>query len=382
MDLLSGVSILGSGAFTYVLPFLVVITIVVFVHEMGHFLVARFFGVKVDVFSIGFGREIIGRVDQYGTRWKLCWIPLGGYVKFAGDENASSQPMSQERLAQFSDAERRDLFIAKPVAQRAWIVAAGPIANFLLAIVVFAGLFMTFGRPVIEPRVDEVVAGSPAEVAGLRRGDVFVSVDGRRIETFSEVQRLVATSNGRAIELIVRRGVSEVTLNATARPQEIVDRISGRHTIWVLGVRTSTGPNGATFETVDPISALWLGARESWFVVDRTGVFLRDLFIGKANPEELGGPIRIAQVSGQAASISIYALLSLMAVLSVSIGLLNLFPIPMLDGGHLVFYAAEAVRGRPLTEKTQEIGYRIGFAFVIGLMIFATWNDISRLFAS
>lgn len=382
MDLLSGVSILGSGALTYVLPFLVVITIVVFVHEMGHFLVARYFGVKVEAFSIGFGREIVGWHDRQGTRWKVCWIPLGGYVKFVGDENAASQPLSAEKLAQIPESQREGLFIGKPVGQRAWIVAAGPIANFLLAIVVFAGLFMAFGRPVIEPRVDSVEQGSAADVAGIRVGDVFVAVDGRRVETFSEVQRLVATSNGRRIELVMRRGVGEVTLTATARPREIVDRISGRHTIWVLGVRTTTGPNGAVFESVDPISALWLGTRESWFVVDRTVVFVRDLFIGKANPEELGGPIRIAQVSGQAANISVYALLSLVAVLSVSIGLLNLFPIPMLDGGHLVFYAAEALRGRPLSERTQEIGYRFGLAFVIGLMIFATWNDLGRLFAS
>ena len=382
MDLLSGVFSLGNWTTTYVLPFLLVITIVVFVHEMGHFLVARFFGVRVEAFSIGFGREILGWNDRRGTRWKVCWIPLGGYVKFVGDENAASQPLTAEKLALIPPEQRDGLFIGKPVAQRAWIVAAGPIANFLLAIAEFAGLFMAFGRPVIEPRVDWVEPGSAAEVAGLRVGDVFVAVDGRSVETVSEVQRLVATSNGRQIALVVRRGAGETTLEAVARPREIVDRVSGRHTIWVLGVRTTTGPSGATFETVDPVSAVWLGARESWFVVDRTAVFIRDLFIGKANPEELGGPIRIAQVSGQAASISIYALFSLMAVLSVSIGLLNLFPIPMLDGGHLVFYAAEALRGRPLSERTQELGYRFGLVFVIGLMIFATWNDLGRLFAS
>ncbi len=382
MDLLSGVMALGSGAVTYIVPFLFVLTIVVFIHEMGHFLVARWYGVKIEAFSIGFGREIAGWVDKRGTRWKVCWIPLGGYVKFVGDENAASQPVTAERMAGFSEAERRELFQAKPVGQRAAIVAAGPIANFILAIAVFAGLFMTVGRPVIEPRVDEVVAGSAAEAAGLRSGDVFLSVDGRRVETFSEVQRLVATSNGRPIEITVRRDGTEATLTARPRPQEVVDRISGRHTIHVLGVRTTTGPAARVFEQADPVSAVWYGARETWFVVDRTVVFIRDLFIGKASPEDLGGPIRIAQVSGQAANVSFYALLSLLAVLSVSIGLLNLFPIPMLDGGHLVFYALEALRGRPLSERAQELGFRFGLAFVIGLMIFATWNDLSRLFSS
>jgi regulator of sigma E protease len=382
MDVLGGFFSLGWGALSYVVPFLFVLTVVVFFHELGHFLVARWCGARVEAFSIGFGREIAGWTDRHGTRWRIAWLPLGGYVKFLGDENAASQPVTEERLAQFSDTERREVFQAKPVAQRAAIVAAGPIANFLLAIVIFSVLFMTVGRPVLEPRIDEVLPSSAAEAAGFRPGDVVLKVDGRAIETFSEMQRLVATSNGRPLDVVVRRDMREVTLVATARQQESTDRFGNRHRTWVLGLRTNTGSQGLTYQTYDPVSAVWLGVRETWFLIDRTLVFIRDLIVGRGAMEDLGGPIRIAEVSGQAASISLTALISLTAVLSVSIGLLNLFPIPMLDGGHLVFYAIEALRGRPLSERSQEIGFRVGLALVLMLMVVATWNDIARLVGS
>lgn len=379
MDILTSVTSFGAGALSYLIPFLIVLTIVVFVHEMGHFLVARWCGVRVDAFSIGFGKEIFGWTDRAGTRWKVCWVPLGGYVKFAGDENAASKPLTAEELARLSPEEKRDTFHGKPVAQRAAIVAAGPLANFLLAILVFAGIYTTVGRAVVEPRVDEIVAGSPAETAGFRVGDVVLSADGRAVETFADLQRLVVTSNGRTIDVVVRRTGIELTLTVTPRQQEITDRFGSRHRSFMLGLRTNPGASATSFVTYDPATALWLGARETWFVVDRTLVFIRDLFVGRGNIEDLGGPIRIAEVSGQAASVSILALISLMAVLSVSIGLLNLFPIPMLDGGHLVFYAIEALRGRPLSERSMEIGFRVGLALVLTLMVVATWNDISRL---
>jgi regulator of sigma E protease len=379
MDILGSVVGLGWGALSYLVPFLIVLTVVVFVHEMGHFLVARWCGVKVDAFSIGFGREIVGWNDRHGTRWRVAWIPLGGYVKFAGDENAASQPVTEERMSRYTTQERREIFHAKPVAQRAAIVAAGPIANFLLAIVIFAALYSTVGRAVTEPRVDEIVAGSAAEQAGFRPGDVVKRIDGRTIETFSDMQRLVATSSGRTLDIVVARDGAETTLRAIPRQQDMTDRFGNRHRTYVLGLRTNTGPQGVQYQVYDPISAVWQGMRETWFLVDRTFAFISDLARGIGRVEELGGPIRIAEVSGQAASISILALISLTAVLSVSIGLLNLFPIPMLDGGHLVFYAIEALRGRPLSERSQELGFRVGLALVLTLMVVATWNDISRL---
>jgi regulator of sigma E protease len=362
-----------ASAAGYLVPFLFVLSIVVFFHELGHFLVARWCGVRVEVFSIGFGREIVGWNDRRGTRWKLCWVPLGGYVKFLGDETAASQPVTEEKLATLPAWQRGQAFPAKPVWQRAAVVAAGPAANFLLAIAIFTVLFATAGRPIVEPRVDAVISGSAAEAAGIRPGDVLVMVDGRAVETFNDVQRLVATSNGRTIDITVRRDGRELTLEATPRAQEV-----GRgNRTFMLGLSASR--QGSEMRVYDPVSALGLAVRETWFLVDRTVIFIRDLFTGRGSMNDLGGPIRIAEVSGQAAAISFTTLIGLTALLSVSIGLLNLFPIPMLDGGHLVFYAIEALRGRPLSERSQEIGFRIGLAFVLMLMIVTTWNDVSRL---
>jgi regulator of sigma E protease len=362
-----------ASAAGYLVPFLFVLSIVVFFHELGHFVVARWCGVRVEAFSIGFGREIVGWNDRRGTRWKLCWVPLGGYVKFLGDESAASQPVTEEKLASLPASQRSEAFPAKPVWQRAAVVAAGPAANFLLAIAIFTVLFATAGRPIVEPRVDAVISGSAAEAAGIRPGDVLVMVDGRAVETFNDVQRMVATSNGRTIEITVRRDGRELTLEATPRAQE-----AGRgNRTFMLGLSASR--QGSEMRVYDPVSALGLAVRETWFLVDRTVVFIRDLFTGRGSMNDLGGPIRIAEVSGQAAAISFTTLIGLTALLSVSIGLLNLFPIPMLDGGHLVFYAIEALRGRPLSERSQEIGFRIGLAFVLMLMVVTTWNDISRL---
>lgn len=367
---------------TYLIPFLFVLVIVVFFHELGHFLAARWCGVRIDAFSIGFGSEIYGWTDRLGTRWKIAWIPLGGYVKFFGDENVASTGVSAENLKQYSSIDRSVMFQEKPVWQRAFIAAAGPLANFLLAIVIFAALFTINGRAVTEARIDEVVAGSAAEVAGFRVGDVVLSVNGRAISTFGEMQRLVATSNGRELEVVVRRGGFEQTLQATARAQEVADRSGRKHRSFILGLRTQPNAEGVVIERSDIITSTWLGIKETWFLIDRTISFIGDLFAGYASSQDLGGPIRIAEISGDAATVSFAALISLTAILSVSIGLLNLFPIPMLDGGHLVFYFIEAVRGRPLSERAQEIGLRVGFALVMMLMVMATWNDIARIWAS
>lgn len=372
-----------GGVFTgYFLPFVFVLVIVVFFHELGHFLVARWCGVAIESFSVGFGGEIFGWTDRHGTRWKISWIPLGGYVKFLGDENVTSANVSREHLQHYSPQEQRHLFHAKSVGHRSLIAAAGPAANFLLSILIFAALFSFVGRAVNEARVDEVLPGSAAQAAGFRVGDVVTGIDGRQVETFGDMQRLVATSNGRELTISLNRGGLETQIKATPREQEISDPAGRKHRIYVLGLRSQPGSGGIKVERSDPLTALWLGVRETWFVIDRTFSFIADLFSGYASTQELGGPIRIAEASGNAATVSFAALISLTAVLSVSIGLLNLFPIPMLDGGHLVFYLIEAVKGRPLSEKAQEIGLRIGFALVLMLMVMATWNDIARIWSS
>lgn len=373
-------SLLTSGSFIlgYIVPFLFVLTIVVFVHEMGHFLVARWCGVDVDAFSIGFGPEITGFNDRVGTRWKLCWIPLGGYVKFRGDEGPASMP-DHEAAEAATDAERAGMFQNKPLAARAAIVAAGPIANFILAIAIFAVVFMSVGRSVTPAIVDDIQADSAAETAGMLVGDQIVVIDGKPIDSFNEVQRIVSVSAGRELEIVVLRDGTEIGLVATPDLREIEDNFGYTHRIGLLGVTRAATPEQVERIVYGPPGALWLGVRETGFIIERTMVFIYEIIVGRQSADQLGGPIRIAQVSGDVAAISFLALINLTAVLSISIGLLNLFPIPMLDGGHLVFYALEALRGRPLSERTLEISFRIGLALVLMLMLFATWNDLVHL---
>ncbi|MEJ8474290.1 RIP metalloprotease RseP [Roseibium algae] len=362
----------------YIVPFLFVLTIVVFFHELGHFLVARWCSVKVDAFSVGFGREIFGRNDSKGTRWKLCMIPLGGYVKFAGDENAASVP-DRERVAAMSDEERSGAFIAKPVWQRAAVVAAGPIANFILSIVIFSMIFMTFGKIVTLPIVETVQAESAAEIGGLQSGDLILSVDGKEIPTFADLQRIVSVSADVPLLLEVERGTSVVTLTVTPQYRELTDRFGNVQRLGLLGVSRSPQKEDLIQKTYGPLEAVAAGTKETVFIAERTLDYLWGVLSGREAADQLGGPIRVAQVSGQVATQGIIPLLSLAAVLSISIGLLNLMPIPMLDGGHLVFYFAEAVRGKPLSERVQDIGFRIGIGLVLLLMVFATWNDVVHL---
>jgi regulator of sigma E protease len=379
-DFLSGINALGGGVLAYLVPFLFVLTLVVFFHELGHFLVARRCGVRVLVFSIGFGPELFGFNDRHGTRWKLSAIPLGGYVKFFGDENAASVP-DQAALAAMSEEERRHSFIHQPVARRAAIVVAGPLANFLLAIAIFAALFMIFGKPSTSPRVDAVQSGSAAEAAGFKPGDMVLTIDGRPIESFPDMQQVVSTSAGETLTFEVDRGGVKVTLKATPTLRESKDRFGNVHRIGVLGITRSPSPDDTHFQPVGPLKAVELGAQRTWFVVDRTLSYIGGVISGREAADQLGGPIRIAQVSGQVASEGLPSLFSLAAVLSVSIGLLNLFPVPLLDGGHLLFYGIEAARGKPLSERAQEVGFRIGLAIVVMLMIFATYNDLLHLAA-
>jgi regulator of sigma E protease len=371
----------GAWLFGYIVPFLFVLTIVVFFHELGHFFVARRCGVRVLVFSIGFGPELLGFTDRHGTRWKVAAIPLGGYVKFFGDENAASVP-DAAAVASMTETERRESFFHKSVVQRMAIVAAGPIANFLLAIVIFAGIFMFYGKQTTSARVDSVQPGSAAAAAGFQPGDLIVAIDGRPIESFSDMQRIVSSRAGQKLEFVVDRGGVRHTLSAVPALKEVKDNFGNVHRIGVLGISRSMAPGDVKVQKAGPLDAVAMGVGETWFVIERTMSYLSGVVVGRESADQLGGPIRIAQVSGQVATAGMVALMHLAAVLSVSIGLLNLFPIPLLDGGHLLFYLIEAIRGRPLSERAQEMGFRIGLAIVLMLMIFATFNDILHLTAS
>jgi len=380
MDLISSLWGFGGSFLSYALPFLFVLTVVVFFHELGHFWVARRCGVKIDAFAVGFGPELLGFNDRQGTRWKLCAIPLGGYVRFHGDDSVASTP-DLKSLSQMSEEEKRVSFFHQPVRNRAAVVAAGPIANFLLAILIFAAVFMVYGKQLTTARVDSIQPASAAAEAGLQPGDVVLAIDGKAIEGFGDMQRIVSASPGIQLEILVQRGDKEMTLRATPRLQELKDNFGNTHRVGLLGITRSTTREDVVTQRYGPIEALQLGVAETWFVVERTISYVVGIISGREATDQLGGPIRIAQISGQVATVSFAALLHLTAVLSVSIGLINLFPVPLLDGGHLVFYAIEAIRGRPLSERAQEYGFRVGLALVLMLMLFATWNDIMHLTA-
>jgi regulator of sigma E protease len=372
----------GGGVAGQVILFLCVLSVVVFVHELGHFLVGRACRVRILVFSIGFGPELVGFNDRRGTRWKISAIPLGGYVKFFGDENAASASDGSQ-LATMNEAERSQSFIGQSVLKRAAIVVAGPLANFVLAIAIFAGTFMYFGKPLQSPetmtaRVDQVLPGSPAAVAGFQPGDVVVSIDGHAVGNFADMQRIVSESAGIALAITIERDGGKVVLNATPKTEK--DMLGNR--IGRLGIQGTTPPGSSRFEPVSPPRAVWLGVQETWAVIDGTLNYIGGVIVGHKSPDQLSGPIGIARVVGRAATISFSMVIHITAVISVSIGLLNLFPIPLLDGGHLLFYAIEAARGRPLSERAQEFGFRIGLAIVLMLMIFATFNDIVHLATS
>jgi regulator of sigma E protease len=380
-DIIGSLSAFGGGLAGYIVPFLFVLTVVVFFHELGHFLIARWCGIKVLTFSIGFGPEIVGFNDRYNTRWKISAIPLGGFVKFFGDDNAASVP-DKDAVSAMTEEERKVSFVHQPVAPRAAVVAAGPIANFILAIAIFAGIFMIVGKQSTTARVDTVQANSAAQAAGFKAGDLVLSINGTKIGSFSDMQRIVSIAAGEPMTIEVERGGVPVTLHATPELRSIKDHFGNVHRLGVLGISRSMAPGDIKTEKMGPLKAVAAGAQETWFVIHRTLGYIGGIFAGREAADQLGGPIRIAQVSGEVASAGFTPLIHLTAVLSISIGLLNLFPIPLLDGGHLLFYGIEAARGRPLSERAQEVGFRIGLAIVLMLMIFATFNDILHLATS
>lgn len=361
----------------FVIKFIVVLTPVIFFHELGHFLIARWCGVAIDVFSIGFGREIFGRTDKHGTRWKVSWIPLGGYVKFAGDNNAASMP-DAETLAHLSDEEKASNFHFKPLWQRAAVVAAGPIANFILAIVVFAGLVFSLGQVVVTPLVDKVTPGGAADRAGIMAGDMITEVNGRDIHAFSDLQQMVFMAAGETLMVRLERQGEVLEVAVIPETKEIDDGFGGKQKVGLIGI---TAPDSEAFvrrQDYGVIGALGFGVKQTWFIITNTLSFVGKLVTGTQDASQLGGPIRIATMAGGIDTA--IGLISFLALISVSIGLINLFPIPVLDGGYLMFYAIEAVIRKPLNARVRDFGYGVGLAFVISLMAFASWNDIQWLF--
>lgn len=361
----------------YIVPFIFVLSLVVFFHELGHFLVGRWCGVKVDAFSLGFGPELCHYIDRHGTRWRIGALPLGGYVKFHGDANGASMTDGAAAAA-MSPEGRAVSFFGQNVWKRAAIVAAGPIANFILAIVIFTGIYFINGRALLAPLVDNVTAGSAAEAAGFQPGDLIISMDGKKIESFEDMQRIVQTASDTALTFEVDREGKTIELVATPRRRDISTPF-GTTRVGVLGVETHGKPENWRLQRYGLGESFMRATSETWYVVARTGSYLGGLVMGRESADQLSGPIRIAEVSGEMAKIGVAALLNLAAILSISVGLLNLMPIPLLDGGHLFYYAVEAVRGRALNEKAQEFGFKVGLTLVAGLMIFATYNDILRL---
>ncbi len=362
-----------AGIWNYLWAFLVVLTVVVFFHELGHYLIARMNGVRVQTFSIGFGPEIVGWTDRKLTRWKISLIPLGGYVKFFGDAGAASQP--GEELPELSEEERAVSFHHKRLHQRAAVVFAGPFANFILAIVLLAILFATVGQQFTAPEVVEVVPGSAAEEAGIAPGDVFQEIDGARIERFEDIVAIVVEAPGRPLEVMVERAGGSVLLTVTPQEVQREDRFGTVRQIGQLGIRGGR----VGFVQHDPGSAIWLGFKQTFLFTGETLKAVGQMISGSRSTDDLSGPLRIAQISGQVAEQGLASLVFFMAILSINLGLINLFPVPMLDGGHLLIYGIEAVRGRPLGARALEMVFRVGLGLIVLLIGFVLWNDFKNL---
>lgn len=364
----------ASNAFLYTIPFLFVLTVVVFFHELGHFLVARYNKVDIESFSVGFGRELFGFVDNKNTRWKFCWIPLGGYVKFIDDEDPTSSINNS-----VDKSEDINGFHGKSLLARSSIVAAGPIANFILAIILFSFLYTFIGKPTVLPIVESIKEYSAADVAGFNVGDKIVRINDKDIHNFSDIPNIVAVNSGVELTFTIHRKNQEIILFATPGNLESKNIPENTTGIGVLGISGGLSQGNVEIKKYPIHKSFVMGISDTYNIIKVTLNYVGGIIIGKESADQLGGPIRIAQISGQVASMGFSPLISLTALLSVSIGLINLFPVPMLDGGHLFFYAIEAIRKKPLSEKIQGIFFRIGLGFVIFLMIYATWNDLIQL---
>jgi len=353
--------------------------IVVFVHEYGHYYFAKRYGVGVTDFSIGFGKEIFGWDDKSGTRWKICLIPLGGYVKFFGDRNVFSQTEQQKIIEKYSEEDRNKLFILKPLYQRSLIVAAGPLANFVLAIIIFSIINMFVGKDLTPAVVDEVQADSPAYIAGIQKNDKIISIDNNEVQSILEVSTFISTSTAEIIEFTVLRNEQKVTLYVKPNLVQSKDTLGNSVKKRMIGIKLSPFNNEFKKQPLGPSKAIYYSIKEVWFVSVTSLKYLGNMLTGSADTSQLGGPIRIAKITGQVAEHGVVPFLSVMAYISISLGLINLFPIPMLDGGHLMFYFFEKVLGRPLNQKTQEGFFRIGLFLLFSLMFFVTYNDLKDL---
>jgi regulator of sigma E protease len=380
MNLLAFLTNFLSELGWYILPLAFILSVVVFFHELGHYWVGRWCGVKIETFSLGFGPELFAWVDKRGTRWRLAALLLGGYVKFHGDVNVASAP-DQEALGQMPLAERRQTLAGQPIINRAAIVAAGPIANFILAIVILTGLYAFDGRYVTTPRIGLVEAASPADLAGFRKGDLIKTVNGDAIDSFEELHQAIASSTGLEMVFGVDRSGSNLTITATPSIALVDMGPLGKRRIGRLGLGVSKEPADRRFETCSLPQCVAWSASDTWAIVQSTGAYITGLFAGRESTDQMSGLIGVGQIAGSVAKVSLLAVVNLAALFSVSVGLLNLLPIPLLDGGHLMFYAIEAVRGRPLSERAQEYGLRVGIALVAMLVIFTASHDILRLFA-
>tara|TARA_B100000029_G_scaffold430860_1_gene442088 strand:+ start:559 stop:1671 length:1113 start_codon:yes stop_codon:yes gene_type:complete len=363
----------------YIVPFIIVILVVVFIHEYGHYYFAKKYGVGVTDFSIGFGKEIFGWNDKSGTRWKICWIPLGGYVKFFGDRNVYSQADHKDIFQKYNEEERKKLFTLKPLYQRTLIVFGGPLANFILALVIFFSIYTFIGKDFTPAVINEVQKDSPAMIGGLKQDDVILEIDGNEVKSIMDVSKFITMSTDEYIDFKVKRSYDEILLKIKPIVVLSEDNLGNKVNKRIVGIKLGAYNNEINHVKLGPAQALLHAANEVYFVSVSSLKYIGRMIVGKADTSQLGGPIKIAKISGQVADIGLLAFISMMAYISISLGLVNLFPIPMLDGGHLMFYAFEKVLGRPLTQKTQESFFRIGLFMLLSLMFFTTFNDLKDL---
>ena len=364
---------------SFIIPFIILILVVVFIHEYGHYYFAKKYGVGVTDFSIGFGKEIIGWNDKSGTRWKICWIPLGGYVKFFGDRNVFSQADQEELLKKYKKEDQKKLFVTKPLYQRSLIVAGGPVANFILAVFIFLFIYMFAGKDFTPAVIDEVQKDSPAEIAGMKKNDIIIEIDNTKVVSILDVSKLITMSTSEIVDFKVSRYDQEILLKVKPNLIDTEDNLGNKIKKRMIGIKLSPYNNKINHVKLGPGQAIFQSLNEVYFVTISSLKYLGSMFTGSADTSQLGGPIRIAKISGQVAEFGIIPFISMMAYISISLGLINLFPIPMLDGGHLMFYAFEKILGRPLSQKTQEGFFRIGIFLLLSLMFFVTFNDLKDL---
>ena len=364
---------------SYLIPFVILILVVVFIHEYGHYYFAKKYGVGVTDFSIGFGQEIFGWNDKSGTRWKICWIPLGGYVKFFGDRNVFSQADQEKLIEKYNEQEREKLFVLKPLYQRVLIVFGGPLANFILALVIFFSIYTFIGKDFTPAVINEVQKDSPAMVGGLKQNDIILEIDGNKVKSIMDVSKYITMSTDEVIDFKVKRSYDELILNIKPNLVPGEDNLGNKINKRMVGIKLGAYNNEINHVKLGPAQAIYHAANEVYYVSISSLKYIGGMILGKADTSQLGGPIRIAKISGQVAEFGVLAFISMMAYISISLGLINLFPIPMLDGGHLMFYAFEKILGRPLSQKTQEGFFRIGMFLLLSLMFFTTFNDLKDL---